>query len=337
MEHEIEKTLSLAVTGEDSAQRIDSFIAAQIEDLTRSRVQELVKRGFVQVNGHSPKTSYRLKKGDLVTLSIPPVQPYALEPEPVDFTLVYEDPSLIVLNKPPGLVVHPAPGHSTGTLVHGLLHHCRDLSGVGGVLRPGIVHRLDKDTSGVLVAAKNDHAHNSLARQFKAGTITKRYLALVHGTMKAEQGEIALPIGRHPRKRKEMAVLRTGGRKAYTGWMKLMELGNRFSLLEVSPKTGRTHQIRVHLAHLRHPIVGDPLYGYKKRLWKKHFPMDSGILPLVKRQMLHAQTLGFVHPDKGEYCEFRVPAPPDMERLIEALGGMEKKTVQDKRLDTGKD
>ncbi len=327
MEHEIKRALSLSVNDEDRAQRIDIFIAARIEDLTRSRVQELIKGGFVQVNGRSTKTSYRLKKGDLVTLTIPPARPYTLEPEPVDFTLVYEDTSLIVLNKPPGLVVHPAPGHSTGTLVHGLLQHCRDLSGVGGVLRPGIVHRLDKDTSGVLVVAKNDHAHNALARQFKAGTITKKYLAIVHGSMKAGQGEIALPIGRHPRRRKEMSVLRSGGRRAMTGWRKIEELGNRFSLLEVSPKTGRTHQIRVHLAHLGHPIVGDPLYGYKKRLWKKHFPMDSGILPLVKRQMLHAHTLGFLHPDSGEYREFKVPAPPDMGRLIAALGGMDKKTA----------
>ena len=287
----------------------------------------------MQVNGQSPKASYRLKKGDLVTLNIPPAQPCILEPEPVHFTLVYEDPSLIVLNKPPGLVIHPAPGHQRGTLVHGLLQHCRDLSGVGGVMRPGIVHRLDKDTSGLLVVAKNDHAHLFLAQQFKAGSVTKRYLAVVHGRMKTGRGEIDLPIGRHPKKRKEMTVLASGGRRSLTRWEKLQELGERFSLLRVSPKTGRTHQIRVHLSHAGHPIVGDPLYGYKKRMWKKHFPMDSDIMPLVQRQMLHAQTLGFMHPDTGAYCTFEAPVPPDMEELIDALGGMERKNSGYKRLD----
>lgn len=303
--------------------------------MTRSRAQELVKTGFVQVNGQSPKTSYRLKKGDLVTFTIPPAQPCVLEPEPVHFTLVHEDPSLIVLDKPPGVVIHPAPGHQRGTLVQGLLQHCWDLSGVGGVMRPGIVHRLDKDTSGLLVVAKNDRAHLFLAEQFKAGTVTKRYLAVVHGKMKTNQGEIDLPIGRHPKKRKEMAVLVSGGRRSLTRWEKLQELGGRFSLLRVSPKTGRTHQIRVHLSHMGHPIVGDPLYGYKKRSWKDHFPKDSGIMPLVKRQMLHAQALGFVHPDSGTYCTFEAPVPRDMEELIDALAGMEQKIRGYKRLDMG--
>jgi len=323
VDHAFERTISLTISEENRDHRIDTFLATQIEALTRSRVQELVKRGFVQVNGQSPKTSYRLKKGDLVTLSIPPVQPCMLEPEPVQFALIHEDPSLIVLNKPPGLVIHPAPGHQRGTLVHGLLQHCRDLSGVGGVMRPGIVHRLDKDTSGLLVVAKNDRAHLFLAQQFKAGTVAKEYLAVVHGRMKTPRGDIDLAIGRHPKKRKEMTVLVSGGRRSVTHWEKLRDLGNRFSLLRVSPKTGRTHQIRVHLSHLGHPIVGDPLYGYKKRVWKKHFPTESGILPLIKRQMLHAQTLGFVHPDGGAYCRFEAPVPPDMEELIRALEAKE--------------
>lgn len=323
MDQPFERTVSLFIPEENRDQRIDVFLAVQIENLTRSRVQELIKRGFVQVNGQSPKTSYRLKKGDLVTLTIPPAQPCILEPEPVQFTLVHEDSSLIVLNKPPGLVIHPAPGHQRGTLVHGLLQHCRHLSGVGGVMRPGIVHRLDKDTSGLLVVAKNDHAHLVLAQQFKAGTVTKRYLAVVHGRMETTRGGIDLPIGRHPKKRKEMAVLVSGGRRSITLWEKLRDLGHRFSLLRVSPKTGRTHQIRVHLSHVGHPIVGDPLYGYKRRSWKKHSPMDSDIMLLVKRQMLHAQTLGFIHPDRGTYCTFEAPVPSDMEELIDALEGME--------------
>jgi 23S rRNA pseudouridine1911/1915/1917 synthase len=242
-----------------------------------------------------------------------------LEPEPVEFSVVYQDSSLIIVNKPPGLVIHPAPGHLRGTLVHGLLEHSRDLSGIGGILRPGIVHRLDKDTSGLLVVAKNDRAHGHLSAQFKAGEVKKRYLAIVHGIIRGSHGEIDLPIGRHPKRRKEMAVVSSGGRTALTTWQKMEELGGKFSILSVTPKTGRTHQIRVHLSHVGHPVVGDPVYGYRRQWWKKHFPEKNGPAPKVVRQMLHAETLGFIHPDSGVFCEFSAPMPTDMKDLIGVL------------------
>lgn len=301
------------------AQRLDAFLVLQTKDLTRSRVQELIKSGLVRVNQHLSKPGYRLKSGDQIEVTIPPLQPLRLDPEPVTFEIVYEDPWLIVVNKPPGVVVHPAPGHFTGTLVHGLLQHCRDLSGIGGVMRPGIVHRLDKDTSGLMVVAKNDAAHAFLSSQFKAGEITKRYVALVHGIVKDQKGEISLPIGRHPVKRKEMSVQPSRGRTAKTLWEKTEEVAGLFSLLSVSPKTGRTHQIRVHLSHLGHPIVGDPVYGYRRSWWKNRFPGHAAVVSRVERQMLHAGTLGFAHPQGGEYREFTVPPPADMKLVLEML------------------
>jgi 23S rRNA pseudouridine1911/1915/1917 synthase len=237
----------------------------------------------------------------------------------MDLLIVHEDSSIIILNKPPGLVIHPAPGHPNGTLVHGLLHHCRDLSGIGGILRPGIVHRLDKDTSGLMVVAKNDYAHGFLSSQFKKGTVNKRYLALVHGILKGKYGEIDLPISRHPRRRKEMAVIPSKGKRALTLWRKKQEIGDRFTLLSVTLKTGRTHQIRIHFSHLGHPIVGDPVYGHKKTWWKTHCPQAIDIVPQIKRQVLHAELLGFVHPDSGTYCEFTSPLPDDIGQIIKSL------------------
>jgi 23S rRNA pseudouridine1911/1915/1917 synthase len=319
VEYQSDKVYSFFITGEERNQRIDAFLASRIEGLTRSRVQALIKESCVQVNSQPAKASYRLKSGDNVNLRIPPALPYRLEPEPVEFPVIYQDSSLIIVNKPPGLVIHPAPGHLRGTLVHGLLKHSGDLSGIGGVLRPGIVHRLDKDTSGLLVVAKNDRAHEQLSAQFKAGEVKKRYLAIVHGIIKGSRGEIDLPIGRHPKRRKEMAVVSSGGRTALTIWQKMEELGDKFSILSVTPKTGRTHQIRVHLSHVGHPIVGDPVYGYRRQWWKKHFPAKDGHIPEIARQMLHAETLGFIHPDSGDFCEFRAPMPKDMKDLIGAL------------------
>jgi len=308
-----------SVSEADKTQRLDAFVVLQMQDLTRSRVQELIKSGFVRVNDGLSKPGYRLKPGDHIEVALPPPQPLRLEPEAVTFELVYEDPWLIVVNKPPGVVVHPAPGHFTGTLVHGLLRHCKDLSGIGGVMRPGIVHRLDKDTSGLMVVAKNDAAHAFLSRQFKAGEITKRYVALVHGVPKGQKGEIHLPIGRHPVRRKEMSVQTSKGRVAMTLWEKKEELAGLFSLLSVSPKTGRTHQIRVHLSHIGYPIVGDPVYGHRRSWWKKRFPEEPEVLSRIERQMLHAGTLGFVHPQSGGYREFTAPVPPDMKLVLEML------------------
>jgi 23S rRNA pseudouridine1911/1915/1917 synthase len=246
-----------------------------------------------------------------------------LEPEVVEFALLHEDSSLIVLNKPPGLVIHPSPGHLKGTLVHGLLAHCRDLSGIGGILRPGIVHRLDKDTSGLLVVAKTDRAHSLLSAQFKAGAVKKRYLALVHGKTRTSEGKIDLPIARHPKRRKEMAVVSEGGKKAFTFWQKVEDLGERFSFLSVMPKTGRTHQIRVHLSYIGHPIVGDTVYGFRRQWWKRHLFLKNDRELTVIRHMLHAETLGFVHPESREYCEYKAPLPRDMIEMMEKLKSLD--------------
>jgi 23S rRNA pseudouridine1911/1915/1917 synthase len=330
VEHNSDKVFFFSIADKDREERIDSYLASQVHDLTRSRVQELIKTGLVKVNGLVTKASYRVKQGDQISLCIPPPASYHLEPEPVEFRIVYEDASLIVVDKPPGLVVHPAPGHAAGTLVHGLLEHCRDLSGIGGRLRPGIVHRLDKDTSGLVVVAKHDRAHAFLSEQFKSGKVNKRYLAVVHGIVKQETGKIDLPIARHPKKRKEMWVTNSGGRKALTFWRRKEILGHKFALLSVRPKTGRTHQIRVHLSYLGHPIVGDPVYGYKKSWWKKNFPRTGGEPFTGARQMLHAETLGFIHPDWDRYSEYHAPMPRDMEDLIQAL---KETRFRDKKLD----
>lgn len=310
------------ISGKEKDQRIDLFLALREKDLTRSRIQSLIKDRYVQVNGLPVKTGYKLKTNDRVRIIVPPPIPCEIVPQPVDFSLIYEDPWLIVLDKPPGLVIHPAPGHINGTLVHGLLHHCSNLSGVGGVLRPGIVHRLDKDTSGILVVAKNDNTHAGLSSQFKEGRVNKKYIALIHGVMQGQKGEIDMPISRHPVRRKEMAVTKAKGKRALTLWKKLDVIGNRFTLLEVSLKTGRTHQIRVHLSHLGYPIVGDPVYGFRKTWWDRQCPEALDIARSINRQMLHSMLLGFIHPGTGEYCEFESPVAPDMENIIKGLKGI---------------
>ncbi|MFH1490403.1 MAG: RluA family pseudouridine synthase [Pseudomonadota bacterium] len=335
MEQESERSFLFSVQEEETGKRLDTFLATQVEILTRARIQELIKKGCATVNDLAAKASYRLKKDDHLSLTIPPVRFSPLEPEPVEFALIHEDESLIVLNKPAGLVVHPGPGHSSGTLVHGLLHHCEGLSGIGGVERPGIVHRLDKDTSGLVVVAKNDRVHNALSRQFSGGQVKKKYLALVQGIIKGESGKIDLPIGRHPKKRKEMAVQLVSGKRALTRWQKVETFGGSFTLLSVSPKTGRTHQIRVHLSHLGHPILGDPVYGAGHGRWKKCLSREFESIPPVKRQMLHAETLGFVHPDSENWCEFHAPPPGDMARVLEFLKGIGS-GVRGKNLTFGK-
>ncbi len=303
--------------------RLDAFLASQVKELTRSRAQELIRSGSATVNQRTAKSGYRLKTGDRVSLTIPEPVPCRLEPEPVPFEIVYEDASLIVLNKPAGLVVHPGPGHDRGTLVHGLLEHCRDLSGIGGVLRPGIVHRLDKDTSGLMVAAKTDQAHEGLAAQFKAGEVRKDYAVFVHGAFRAPGGEIDLPIGRHPRHRKRMAVMPETGRRAVTQWGLREQWGRDFAALHVRLRTGRTHQIRVHLSHEGHPVVGDPVYGPKRTWWKRHHPQAAAaVQDLLGRQMLHAELLGFTHPGSGNYREFTCPLPEDMVRTRDILAAV---------------
>jgi 23S rRNA pseudouridine1911/1915/1917 synthase len=298
-------------TVERGGQRLDQYLARQLEPegLTRSRIQQLIRTGMVLVNGSSLKAKYLLQIGDKLTVTIPPQIPSELVPEPVDFVTLYEDEDLIVLVKPPGVVVHPAAGHSSATLVHGLLHHCGGLSGINGELRPGIVHRLDKDTSGVMVVAKSDFAHKALASQFKEREVKKVYQALVEGSPTAQSGRVDLPIGRHPVHRKKMAI-REDGREAVTNWRVLERFSLGLTLLELGLETGRTHQIRVHMAALSSPVAGDPVYGRKNSLYPEM---------AITRQCLHAHTLAFSHPRSGEKLQFVAPLWGDMLYTLELL------------------
>lgn len=314
-----ESALFFHVSQKEEGVRLDHFLVSRDVSLSRSRIQELIKKGAVSVNGMVSRPSYRVRTGDHISLSIPPPSPTVVQPEPVDFSIVYEDSSVVVVDKPAGLVVHPAPGHANGTLVHGLLWRCGDLSGIGGVTRPGIVHRLDKDTSGLMVVAKNDRAHTALARQFKSGTIKKEYRTLVHGLLQGRKGVIDAPIARHSRKRKEMAVVQGRGKEAITTWWLLESFQAGFSFLRVSIKTGRTHQIRVHFSHLGHPVAGDPVYGYGKRWWNGHALQRKGIITPPRRQMLHAKRLGFQHPESGRFMEFETDLPDDFREMLASL------------------
>ncbi len=322
--HNTDRVIEFKIVEQEQDIRLDRYLASRPLGLSRSRIQELIKTGAVKVNCSVSKPSYNLKAGDLISLIIPPPTPQSIEPEEVPFDILYEDEAIIFLDKPAGVVVHPAPGHFSGTLVHGLLYHCKDLSGIGGVLRPGIVHRLDKDTSGLMVVAKSDRAHEALIKQFKQGEVKKEYIALIHGVPVPRQGKIELPIARHPKKRKEMAVTKSGGRMALTVW-KVLETyySNSFSVLSVKIKTGRTHQIRVHLSHLGHPVIGDPVYGYGKNWWKRRPEFNKAGLSPPGRQMLHSRTLGFKHPVTGKYQEYHAPIPEDMKIFMEGLKRIE--------------
>ena len=276
--------------------RLDQFLAGAVSGLSRVRIQDLIKAGHVTLNGIAAKASARLRVGDAITLHEPPPVATETVAEEIALDVLFEDDDLIVINKPAGLVVHPAAGNWRGTLVNALLHHCRALSGIGGERRPGIVHRLDKETSGCLVAAKNDMAHQALAKQFAGREVTKIYLALVAGKLARKSGVIEAPIGRHPVQRKKMTVLPVGhGRAAKTSYRVLRELPAG-TLVECILHTGRTHQIRVHLKHLGHPVLGDEVYGKR-----------AGFA----RQMLHAWRLGFAHPRTQERMNFESPIPPD--------------------------
>ena len=300
----------LPVSSSDAGQRLDSWLHARIPSHSRARWQELIKSGLVHVNGAEKKTRYLLREGDMVEFEIPAPRPVELVPEDRPLDIVYEDRDLLVLNKPPGLVVHPAPGHDDGTLVNALLFHCRDLGGIGGELRPGIVHRLDKDTSGLLIVAKNEQAMAALAAQFKTHRIRKEYLALVWGRPLPASGTIDTLIGRSLRNRKKMSTRTAAGRRAVTHYTTVRAFA-AVSLLRLRIETGRTHQIRVHMAHLGHPVVGDTQYGRARK----------NLLPApASRQMLHAERIAFEHPRTGKALEFTAPIPGDMQELIEALG-----------------
>jgi len=299
--------------------RLDVFLADEDIGFSRSRLQCLIKQGHIRVNDQEIKPSRPLHPGDRILID-PPEPGLSLEAEAVAFEILYEDRSIIVVDKPAGLVVHPAPGNQHGTLVHGLLHHCDDLSGVGGVLRPGIVHRLDKQTSGVLVAAKNDRVHENLSKQFASGTVEKTYLALVHGIPPERHGIVDSAIGRHPVKRKQMSVLPSSrGRRAVTLWEKKKTYGKDFAEIELQLKTGRTHQIRVHMAHLGFPVVGDSVYGRGMSRWNSHALRRAGILPGLSRHLLHAFQLVFTHPESALRMAFTSRLPEDFRSVLQVL------------------
>lgn len=307
------------VNGTDSGLRLDVFLARQRSDLSRARLQRLIDEGCVAVGGVTAiRASRILRAGDEVALEEPQAVPLDVLPQDIPLAILYEDHDLLVLEKPAGLVVHPAAGHGEGTLVNALLFHCRDLSGIGGVLRPGIVHRLDKDTSGLLVVAKTDLAHSGLTSQFKKHQVKKTYFALVYGDPKEEQGKIDLPVGRHPVERKRMSTKSRRGKAAMTSW----EIAERFgvaALLRVDIETGRTHQIRVHLAAMGYPVVGDSVYGSSKRISAIDDPAVKARLKGMARQALHAARLSFTHPGTGREMEFHAPLPGDIAELCAFL------------------
>ncbi|MGO5075133.1 RluA family pseudouridine synthase [Clostridium sporogenes] len=297
--------ICLKVEKEFDNVRLDLYLSKIFEDKSRSYLQGIIDEGNVLVNNNGKKRNYKLKIGDNIEVNIPEPKLLQIEPEDIKLDIIYEDKDVIVVNKPQEMVVHPAPGVYSGTLVNALLSHCKDLSGINGVARPGIVHRIDKDTSGILVVAKNDISHNNLAAQFKEHSISRVYMALVEGIIKDEQGTIEAPIGRHPVDRIKMAVVKDG-RHAVTHY-KVIERFKNHTLVKCKLETGRTHQIRVHMSHIMHPLVGDPVYGYKKQRFN------------LKGQMLHAKLLGFIHPTTGQYVEFESQLPEYFKKIIKIL------------------
>ncbi len=293
-------------TAEQDGERLDVFIARRDESLSRSYIQRLISDGLVFVGGKSVKPRYRLAAGDLVTVDVPEPEEINVVPEDIPLDILFEDEDVIVVNKPRGMVVHPAAGVFHGTLVNALLAHCKDLSGINGVLRPGIVHRLDKDTSGVMIAVKNDSAHRSLAEQIQTKTAHRVYWAVLTGNIREEEGVIHGAIGRSPKDRQKMAVVRENGKDATTKFRVLERFGD-YTLAECRLMTGRTHQIRVHMAYIGHPVAGDRKYGTKKCPFA------------IQGQALHSKTLSFTHPRTGERMTFAAPLPADMEIILRQL------------------
>lgn len=300
----------LLIEKEQTGKRLDVFLADSWPEMSRSYYQNLIKDNRVTSSGKILKSNHIVKSPEEIRVEIPPAQTIDLIPEDIKIDIIYEDEEIAVVNKPQGMVVHPAVGHTTGTLVNALLFHCDHLSGINGQIRPGIVHRIDKDTSGLLVIAKNDKAHQSLSKQIKAKTATRVYWALVEGVLKQDHGTVNQPIGRHPHDRKKMAVINTG-RLAVTHF-RVLEQYQDCSLIEAKLETGRTHQIRVHIASIGHPIVGDPLYGFKKQKFS------------LKGQVLHAKKLSFIHPTLGTSMEFEIPLPEYFCVLLEHLRKIQK-------------
>ena len=299
------ETIELTVQAEDTGSRIDKYISDNIEQLTRSAVQGLLEKESILVSGRSVSKNYKLRAGDTVTVEIPEPEPMDAQPEDIPLDIVYEDDDLLVVNKPKGMVVHPAHGHYTGTLVNALLHHCGDsLSGINGVIRPGIVHRIDRFTSGLLIVAKNDESHRHLAQQIKEHSFTREYEAVACGHFKQTEGTVDAPIGRHKTDRKKMCVTQENSRNAVTHYTVLHQYGG-YAHVRLRLETGRTHQIRVHLSYIGHPVLGDDVYGkpYKG----------------IEGQCLHARKIGFIHPSTGEYMEFTSDLPDYFQAVLRKL------------------
>lgn len=301
------KDIKLIVENMEDGIRLDLYISKELNDISRSYVQKLIEKGNVKVNNEIINSKkHKINENDCIDIEIPKPEKLNLEPENIPISIVYEDDDVIVVNKPQGMVVHPAPGHYKGTLVNALLYHSKSLSSINGIIRPGIVHRIDKDTSGLLMIAKNNNAHNFLAAQLKEHSTNRIYIALVHGNIKTNSGTIDAPIGRHPVNRLKWTVVERNSKRAVTHF-KVLERYSDYTLTQLKLETGRTHQIRVHMAYLGHPLVGDPLYGVKK----KKFNLDG--------QALHAKVLGFVHPTTLEYMEFNSTLPDYFESLLQKI------------------
>lgn len=298
------EVINLLVEIEDKGTRIDKYLAGELEDISRSRIQKMLDEENVLVNGKPVKSNYKLNGSESIAITIPEIIVPEIVPEDIPLDIVYEDDDVILINKPKGMVVHPAAGHYTGTLVNALMYHCADnLSGINGVLRPGIVHRIDMNTTGIIVACKNDKAHQSIAEQLAVHSITRKYYAIVHNRINEESGTVDAPLGRSAKDRKMMAIDRKNGKRAVTHY-RVLENFDRYSFIECQLETGRTHQIRVHMSSIGHPILGDEVYCHAKNEFK------------LEGQTLHAGVLGFIHPTTKEYVEFSAPVPEYFDKLL---------------------
>jgi 23S rRNA pseudouridine1911/1915/1917 synthase len=318
------RRIKISAPQKSSKKRIDLFLSQEDLGLSRAFIQKLISDRNVLVDGKAVKPSYRIRGGEQIHIEVPPPEKPSLEPEDIPLDIVYEDSDLLVVNKKAGMVVHPAAGNYSHTLVNALLFHCTDLSGINGILRPGIVHRLDKNTSGLMVVAKNDAAHLGLTEQIKNRSLLREYVAIIWGHMPSEEGTVEAPIGRAMKDRKKMAVTRLKGRESLTQY-KVLERFNLCDLLSIRLKTGRTHQIRVHLSYLNHPVLGDPEYGGRQKwirgIHDRERPFAHKLLKLIDRQALHAKRLGFVHPESKDYKEFESESPDDMNSVLTLLRG----------------
>lgn len=314
--------INFTVRESDDKIRLDLFLTKNQALCSRSRIKKLIEEGLVTVNGLKTKASHQVNVGEKVSITIPDPVRLDMNPESIPLDILFEDDSILVINKPAGITVHPAPGNWHGTLVNALLAHCTNLSGINGILRPGIVHRLDKDTSGLIIVAKDDISHRNLARQLKEREIKRRYLAFVWGSFEKGEGRIEAPIGRHPKDRKRMGVVTKGSREAVTNF-RILEVYAFLSLVSLQLETGRTHQIRVHMEHIGHPVFGDPVYGGRTKRIKGILPqyrtLALQLLNMMPRQALHAEYVGFVHPKTVQNMEFHADMPEDMKSLWEAL------------------